>query len=416
MLDFLRKFFQQEGAESGKTLLEEDEKTLLENNAGTDTEDKTNVEVINQDSELKSGNDLSFEDLERNEKIIRSRITNGSEQGEKKPDEDKTEQEENLLYNPDGEQENNSSDKNSTSDKTNAPMKITKEYIATQPEENREFLQRIFDETITPKALKSWLHSQAYIEGLKSNKSITEKQPVQQQGNADIISTEEVKAERKSFLLKGLKTSYPDITEDIFEDEDSLDEYVADLKMHSPVRAEKFVRTYLEAEGEWNKTFQHISAIANNWETNAKANVVSAVQEFDNGLKDLGVSSKDLGIKYTEQFILDTFIMPNGKPNPKIVSYLDKSGRIPVVDRDALVTAMEKHYKAAIVDAVRSSVAKEVYSGRERREADPGISTSGVRRRIDRPEPVSKLITEDMSLEEMEKVLANNKKNILQTK
>lgn len=416
MLDFIKKYFQQEGAEGGNTLLEEDETTLLENNSGAEAEDKTEAEVIDQDNELKTGDDLSFEDLERNEKIIKARVANGGEQEEKKPDTDKTEKEEDLLYNPDGEQDNNSSDKNSATDKTEATVKITKEYIASQPKELQEYLQRIPGEVITPKALKSWLHSQALIDQLKSGKVTEKPEPGGQKEKSNLYSEDELKAERRSFLHSNLKTSYPDVTDDIFEDEDLLEEYVADLKMHSPIKAEKFVRAYFDAEGNWNNNIQQMQKIADNWETNAKANVVSAVQEFDNGLKDVGISSKDLGIKYTEKFILDTFIMPDGKPNPKIVTYLDRSGRIPVVDRDALVTAMEKHYKAAIVDAIRNSTANEVYSNREKREAPPSISTSALRRRIDRPEPISKLITEDMSLEEMEKVLANNKKSILQTK
>lgn len=419
MLDFLRKYFQQEGAQGGKTSGEENEKELLENNSEvvdkTNTEDKTVISEGKTD-EIKSGNDLSFDELENNERILRERISGKTtsekqeiKQEEKKTADDKTKSDENVLFDP------TKSDKTSADDKTNAPIKLTKEYIASQPKEHQEFLNTMLGETVSSKVLKSWLHSQLHIAELKSGANIKQPEPTKtESSNKPAVFTEdEIKAERKHYLLQRMRTQYPDLSEDVFEDDESLEEYVADMKLHSPVKAERFLKQYLDQEGNWSKDLNSYKSLADNWETNAKANVVSAIQEFDKSLQsDYGLNSNDLGIKYTEKFIMDTFIMPGGKVDRKIVSYLDKAETIPIVNAEALQAKMEKHYKAEAVNLIRNKAADDAITGKRQRES-VGLSSGGSKERQVIEKPTNTLINENMSLEAMDEALEKQKKSIL---
>ena len=417
MFDIKYKFFAPDGSESGKTDLLEEEKDDLEKDVEDKTEtEESNSEKDNTDLELKKGNDLSFEDLEQNDKILKDRIFNQKpveKQEEEKTDDDKTKSDEELLYDP-NKGEADQPDKTIVPDKTDAPVKITKEYIASQPKEHQDILQRISGETISPKALKSYIHSQVYIDQLKSGELKQPDKPIPEK--QEVLSVDEINAERKAFLINKLKSSYPDLTEDVFTNEDSLEEYVSDLKMHSPIKAEKFIKAYFENEGNWNSRIEQYTKIANNWETIAKASVVEAVKTFDAGLKKRNIKSDDIGIKYTEKFMLDTFIMPNGKPNPKIVTYLDSSGRVPIINREALVTVMKEYYEDSIIDAVRNAASNEAMSNRSKREAPGSISTSTIKHRVEREAPIEKFITDEMTLAEAEVVYNKQKEKLLSKK
>lgn len=421
MLDFLRKFFQAEGAESGNTGNEEDEKDLLlEDDHADNTDDQKNNQNNDQagktdddetDYELSTGDDLPIEEYEKNIEKIKKKIAGDkieAEQTDKESDEDKTKDADDLLFDP-----GKSADDKGTGGKTPKLVTITDEYIASQPEDHQDILRSIKGTAADPKVIKNYIHKELLIRELKGNGQAAETKADQSAGDKNNFNEVEISKHKSSYMYRNLKQDYPDLTEEVFADEDSLEEFLADLQSHSPLKARKFEQKYLELDGKWGTRTKQMQDYAQNWERITKAQAVEAVKSFNDHISKRGLNSNDLGIKYTESWLMDNIIAPGGKPDPEIVSYMDSQGTIPVINEKMLLAKLKDKYNDSILDAIENKASKDALLNRARREADPSISIGNVRRRAEQPLPLEKAITPDMPLDEMEKILEEQKKQLL---
>lgn len=410
MLKF-NKYFQAEGTESGKTDTVEEESLLIEDEpiAPEVVEDKP--ETIEKPTETPSSSDEPDYDLELDR--LKATITKKEVATENKTEAD------DLL-----------------SDKTEAPkpaaskvddgtVTINDAYIKSQPEEHQAILRSVLGkrkEALTDaKLLKNHIQAELHIRELKAGKeqpaSVAEQADQSgvafQPENTDATSIDKA---ANAYLVQMLKAKYPNLTEDDLKDEDSIEEYVAQMQTHSPLKASKFIGDYDKANATVTQRKEQFSYLSKNWEQIDRATVVDTVKKFDNWLKKAGVNAADLGIKYTEKFILDNFITPNNKPDNDVVVYADRDGQIPIVLGHSLLRKMKEHYEELVFDRVKSSGRIEGIENRNRMEPPGSISGGDHRERSSIEKPIETQIRDDMTSEEMDAVLEKQKERIQKQK
>ena len=429
------KLYLPDDAGAGKNAAGEDEKDLLikddDDQAGKTgdldkdkaddkiQDDKETDKTDDDDLELKSGKDLSLEDYEENLQKIRTKIE-GKKSDEaakvevkdkdkdKKADEDKTKiADEDILFDP-----GDTTDLDKDKDESKKPklISVTDEYITSQPEEHQEILRSIKGKQADPQVIKNYIHKELLIRKLKSD---GEAKPDKETDSKFKLDDSEVGKQRTSYLFRNMKEKFPDLTEEVFADEESLEEFLSDMQSHSPVKARKFLDNYSELGTSWDKRLGQFKHYAENWEEITKAQAVTTVQSFNEHIKKRGLTAKDLGVKYTESWLMDNVIAPNGKPDTDIVSYLDSQGTIPVVNEKMLLRKLKEKYEDVIIDTVAQKAGEQALIKRSKHEADPSISVGGNMRRTERKEPLEKKISPDMPLEEMDKILNEQKKAII---
>ncbi len=402
-----------------------------ENNASaTENQSDKSEETQQQDVPGILENDADLEEMENSLEAMKNAAKNSSI--EDNLSSEKTEQTE-----PEKKEEQKSSDSKAVEDPNKRPMvKVDAAYIESQPENTREILQGLKgkDETIEvdAKFLKNYIHSQLYIKNLESDKENLLKQP-----DLNSVKTEETD---NQYINDRVNTAMKSLYPDRGENPEDIKQFESDLAVDNPRGLNKYladeqnIRSNIENEVKRNiymKQNQNEFAI----KSAAKAQELFVQNLEKQGLNNVAEILKDKKIDFwnfdetgkneqLNELIWDQTIPienplrkfgGNGNPN----DFSDKNASY-LIDPVKLMMRAVYKYGGELYKANLDKVAKESFEKGLKKEVDkeknvPPSASASSSSSVVSPKNTNSpiMISEDMSVEEMEVNLEKLKNKIL---
>ena len=197
--------------------------------------------------------------------------------------------------------------------------------------------------------------------------------------------------------------------DDYFTDEEARKDYNKDLNYDDPDKFLELRDDIKDAKDYANKWADDYSDLANNWEDIVKGQITTEISKYEEVLKRNNLTAEDLGLKYDNKFILGLLLDENGKPNPKFVA--QKHG-FSVVKPESITNHLLETTFGKVYSLGNKTGREDGYKKRVDHEEDPSISGSQ-RNAADKIEKPKTVITDDMNLDEMEKMVNASRKAVL---
>lgn len=237
-------------------------------------------------------------------------------------------------------------------DKTEVPqndryVKVTDKFIQQQTPDLQRYLAGIKGDTMSERALRNYINAQAGIERLKAQ---TQQQAPPQQApktpqvqprvNQPAVNRDEV----EQVALQVLSAKYKDIP---LNKADFLT-WSKDVFLKDPLEHHRVLQEYENTVHNVEKDATELANYRQNWESIAETNVKKGVADFEEKLKSLNLTSKDLGLDLTVDktnegsYLWKEIVRnPDGSPNQRVVQYLFDT---PVIRAENITNAlMEKN-------------------------------------------------------------------------
>jgi len=189
-------------------------------------------------------------------------------------------------------------------------VKITDEYIKSQPEELKEILSGIRNETLTPKALQNYIEAEKIVYETKAK----EPQIVELK---DIAIPDNQKAVVNAWAFERLCNKYPALKEKVLElkergvdnPDTALQEYTRDLNVDNPESAYDFINEKRSVLAKTEDDLRQSIYIKTNEGVFAKQAIDKAKGIYVEQLKKLGITDPERLLKEEN---LDFTILKNG--------------------------------------------------------------------------------------------------------
>ena len=289
MLKLFRLLHEEDGAQSGKT----EEKPL----------GNTDGELEEIDQQLEEARQKILAELDESEEQ--------DEYGEEDPapkDEQDPEPEEKTRKIIDKPKEEPKQAKD------NDVIEVNEDYLNSLGQEDRQYLAGVKGEKLSGKALKNYLHAQKLIAENRSTADKTAEKKTDQQAitgeqfnksDGKVSLTEQqISEQRSNYVFGELKRKYPDIPEDFLTNRETRKGYLQDLYYDDIEAGQELLNMEKDLYGVFDDTVKDFKHKSENWETINKDILNRDVREFEEELKEYGVTSKDLGFEYTDDFVL----------------------------------------------------------------------------------------------------------------
>lgn len=397
---FRRFFYEADGMESGNTETVVTEKTTI---TPDNTSENTTVETITDDDSIEA---------------IEAKLDKSREARKQKPVEEEKTVSDNTENN-----ESDTTDTNEGKTKTGGKYtKITDEYINSLPESERPFIQGMKGESMSEKAIKSYVSAQKLIHDLKTNATTDAKQelvPDDSINNFNLAAGEnelskialdkEAESKIMSNAVKRLTAKFKD-AEHPFPQSD--DEWF-DLP---PLIRAQYEREYFAAREAVEADYRQVVLISTKYKSlNYKA-ANDALTKIKGKLDNWGIKPEQLGLNLSlkdnrNDLITMAIIDPKTKSfNPQTVEVIgrNKQGElIHVYDPDAIASKIFEHIEPQIVELVKSDSYRKGFERRAEKEPEPSMSNgaitgSGAKREVPKE---NRRLTGDETPEEMDAVL-----------
>lgn len=293
-------------------------------------------------------------------------------------------------------------------------------------------LNKIKDTQVDAKLLKNYVHAQVKLEEYYQTKDVkaledkpedgfiniperTEADFAESLAQLDDKERTQIDQAKRAAVFNELKSTFKDLTLDDLADEDSLNSYVATLMVNKPLTAKKFEEAYYSAEKKIDKETNEYVDRALNFGDYMRKDAKEVVDKFTASLKAKGIDIKDLEADLTEKWITQNIVKkPDGKLNTEVISYY--RNKIPMLNKTVFLQALQEKFDQRITELTKRAGINEFIEGKRKKEENPSISTSqaGGRQKIDDPAPTEISTKEFQGFEEMDKILARNRKKIFE--
>ena len=388
-------FYSPEGAnESGKT----DEK-IIDGADKTETVE-TDVETIeSHDSATDKNTEPDPESLEGMEielEKAKSKLFDPGKTGENKTDDSSKEKPEASGQAGKTEKDNLGKAKF---------VKVDDEFINKASEEDKEFLQSIKGESLSEKAIKIHVNAQKYIKQLKEGTATPETLKAAST-QVKPMSNDQITEAKNNMIYNQIAARFSDFPKEGLTDPEARDDYERVLFNESPSKHREFTKLFEDSAtrvDQWEKGYRDLSTT---WEDRASAQITAGVDTFTEELKKHGLSPKDLGIEFTDQWILQNLIYKNdGKPDENVVRF---QHNIPIVLPNAVGTKLIQNFLPQIIEATKTQARKEALEGKEKLTPNPSISNSNLSAK-DKISKDTLLVDDNSSLAEIEAAIEQEK-------
>lgn len=273
----------------------------------------------------------------------------------------------------------------------------------------KPILEGIKGEQLTPKALQNYLNSQIYIKSIKHPLDDDWKLPEESKTEEYLKQAEEVK---NKTLINKMKEHFPDFPNSLNEDE--LVDWEESLSRRDYL---KYQKIFEDEKQKIDKEFDRYFYISNNWEKIAVDTLTADINLFKQKLNELEIKPEDLGIDLTldengyNKFIYDTFLLPNGKVNNKIVHFI--ADAVPVLEPKGLYREMLDLLWDEVVKTAKLKGKSEGYKEAVKDIPEPKGTHSSKSGLLDHEEEVSIFDDEDIDDAMLDKILKKTKQKII---
>lgn len=285
-------------------------------------------------------------------------------------------------------------------DKTEGIVKVNEEYIASQPEELRNYLEGIKGEQLSPKALKNYINSQDYIAKQKQARETQSQQQLPPDVQTQIAET------TKQITRNNLKAKFPDMPIEAVQSEDGFKEWLRDLNIDDPMQMYDVREEYRKIHDETQRVAGELHYISSNWETHANEAMVKEIEKFKADLAKKGIKPEDLGIDLTydpqkkNDYITESVLKRNGQLDNGVV-FLEYSKYPRVIENGVYRKLIELNYDK-IADMIEIKGRQAGYEAKKQNQPPPSMSAAGIAAKRDTTLPKT---VNDLTVEEIDKEL-----------
>ena len=324
--------------------------------------------------------------------------------------------EEKTEEKPEGKPEDKPEVKESEADKTvvdedkTKPIEITEEYIASQPEEDREALQSIKGEKISPKMLKIHVHSQDYISKLKEEETIADKiveedkiELPKSNERLDKYSDEQLTALKNMNIVKGIQRQYPDFPDDGLTNDEALNDFYRDIQDEKPAKYDDFKDTVRNVRDSVTEQIDTQVEIGKNWKKYAGKAIQDSYDSFKTFIDAKGLTPEALGINFKDTALAKEILYDENGGLNEDVAFMQNG--VPIIVPAKFTHALKEKFIDQMFLVKEKDARADGFTKRTEVEPAASIANSNVAGVTDHVKPLATKITPDMDPEEMEKIL-----------
>lgn len=263
-------------------------------------------------------------------------------------------------------------EKESDKDKPEEAVTIDEEYIKNADEKDKNILESIKGEKVSPKLLKKHLASAHATEKFKGEKgeviskldSLRRDFDKSKEEINQVKATPETQTKIDEIVLKRLKAKYPDFP----ETEEAMNELGMDeaTKAFKYMNAEKEERTFVQEHINKVEYYQKNSAKVN---TETLNNDISLIQSK---LKEYGVTEKDLGISFEfdekgdfKDERLDKLFLNGNEFDSDLI---DLAYGVPIMKENAFAKKFQSEFLGEVFKVVKNNALVE--GAKEKKETE----------------------------------------------